>query len=191
MPFEDPDRTAPFEEGELQPALVRLREQLGGKPLDGAKVAPNGEIDGFWANGMGAEVAVTSGIAKCIIDVRRGDGPPSAFRFTQPALATTQKLVDEQPDVAAGAVRAIVKTLAALKDDPTLAVKVAEKHFPAKETALIQTLIERDLPYYDAALYEENVAGMNDFAQAAGLLEGGPVPYEDIVATQFKNLWAG
>ena len=156
-----------------------------------AQALIDGKIDGFWANGMGAEVAVTSGIAKRIIDVRRGDGPPAAFRFTQPALATTQKLVDEQPEVAAGAVRAIVKTLQALKDDVTLAVKVAEKHFPAKETALIQTLIERDLPYYDAALYEENVAGMNDFAQAAGLLEGGPVPYEDIVATQFKDLWAG
>ena len=44
----------------------------------------------------------------------RGDGPPAAFRFTQPALATTQTLVDEQPEIAAGAVRAIVKTLAAL-----------------------------------------------------------------------------
>ncbi len=156
-----------------------------------AQALIDGKIDGFWANGMGAEVAVTSGIAKCIIDVRRGDGPPAAFKFTQPALATTQKLVDEQPEVAAGAVRAIAKTLEALKEDPGLSVKVAEKHFPAKETALIQTLIERDLPYYNAALYEENVAGMNDFAQAAGLLEGGPVPYEDIVATQFKDLWGG
>ena len=156
-----------------------------------AQALIDGKIDGFWANGMGAEVAVTSGIARAIIDVRRGDGPPAAFRFTQPALVATQKLVDEQPDVAAGAVRAIVKTHKALKKDVTLATEVADKLFPAKEAGLIATLIERDLPYYDAALYEENVAGMNDFAAAAGLLEGGPVPYEDIVATQFRDLWAG
>ena len=154
-----------------------------------AQALIDGEIDGFWANGMGAEVAITSGIAKCVIDVRRGDGPPEAFRFTQPALATTQKLVDEQPEVAAGAVRAIVKTLAALKADASLATKVAKKHFPDKETNLIQTLIERELPYYDATIYEKNVKGMNEFAQAAGLLEGDPVPFEDIVATQFQDLW--
>jgi ABC-type nitrate/sulfonate/bicarbonate transport system substrate-binding protein len=154
-----------------------------------AQALIDGEIDGFWANGMGAEVAVTSGIAKCVIDVRRGDGPPAAFRFTQPALATTQKLVDEQPEIAAGAVRAIVKTLAALKEDVGLATKVAKNLFPAKEAGLIATLIERDLPYYDAALYEENVAGMNSFAQAAGLLDGGAVPFDAIVATQFKDLW--
>ena len=138
---------------------------------------------------MGAEVAVTSGIAKCVLDVRRGDGPAAAFHFTQPALATTQKLVDEKPEIAAGAVRAIVKTLEALKDDVSLATKVAEKMFPAREAGLIATLIERDLPYYDAALYEENVAGMNGFAQAAGLLEGEAVPFDDIVATQFRYLW--
>ena len=140
---------------------------------------------------MGAEVAVTSGIARAIIDVRRGDGPPAAFRFTQPALVTTAKLVDEQPDAAAAAVRAIVKTLAALKEDVSLATRVGKKLFPEKEAGLIATLIERDLPYYDAALYEENVAGMNAFAEAAGLLDGGPVPFDDIVATQFSDLWKG
>ena len=30
---------------------------------------------------------------------------------------------------------------------------------------------------------------MNAFAQDAGLLEGGPVPYDDIVATQYRDLW--
>jgi hypothetical protein len=32
---------------------------------------------------------------------------------------------------------------------------------------------------------------MNAFARNAGLLKGGPVPYEDIVATQFCDLWNG
>ena len=48
------------------------------------------EIDGFWANGMGAEVAITSGIAKCILDVRRGEGPHAVSHFTQPALVATE-----------------------------------------------------------------------------------------------------
>jgi len=156
-----------------------------------AQALIDGKIDGFWANGMGAEVAISSGIAKCIIDVRRGDGPPAAFNFTQPALVTSQKLVDEQPEVAAGAVRAIVKTLKALKADASLATKVAQGLFPEKETGLIATLIERDQPYYDANISADFVDGMNAFARNAGLLKGGPVAYEDIVATQFCDLWNG
>ena len=151
----------------------------------------DGVIDGFWANGMGAEVAITSGIAKCIIDVRRGDGPPAAFNFTQPALVTTQKLVDEQPEVAAGAVRAIVKTLNALKEDSSLATDVAKDLFPQKEASLISKLIERDQPFYNAKITTELIDGMNIFANNAGLLNGGPVPYDDIIATQFCNLWRG
>ena len=138
---------------------------------------------------MGAEVAITSGIAKCIIDVRRGDGPPEAFNFTQPALVTTQKLVDEEPEVAAGAVRAIVKTLTKLKEDTSLATEVAQDLFPEKEAGLIATLIERDQPFYDANVSADLIDGMNSFATKAGLLEGGPVSYDEIIATEFCKFW--
>ena len=37
-----------------------------------------GTIDGFWANAMGAEVAVRSGIGNVALDPRRGLGPPPA-----------------------------------------------------------------------------------------------------------------
>ena len=39
----------------------------------------DGRIDGFWANGMGTEVAVRRGVGTVVLDVRRGDGrnPPS------------------------------------------------------------------------------------------------------------------
>src|SRR6266567_1726916 len=37
------------------------------------------KIDGFWANGMGAEVAVRGGVGSIVLDVRRGDGPEPCF----------------------------------------------------------------------------------------------------------------
>ena len=120
-----------------------------------AKALVEGKIDGFWANGMGAEVAVESGIANVVIDVRRGDGPPSAFRFTQPTLVATDRLIEEQPEAVADAVRAIVATQNALKADPGLATEVGRKLYPEKEAGLIARLIERDLPYYDATISED------------------------------------
>src|SRR5215469_16997791 len=77
--------------------------------LTAAKALEDGLIDGFWANGMGAEVAVRRGVGTVVLDVRRGDGPKPCFDYTMSALATTDRLIARSPDVAAAAVRALVK----------------------------------------------------------------------------------
>ncbi len=82
-----------------------------------AKALEDGKIDGFWANGMGAEVAVRRGIGTVVLDVRRGDGPKPCFNYTMASIAATDRLIAEKPDAAAAAVRAIVRTHAALKED--------------------------------------------------------------------------
>jgi ABC-type nitrate/sulfonate/bicarbonate transport system substrate-binding protein len=158
--------------------------------LMAAKALEERKLDGFWANGMGAEVAVRRGIGTVVLDVRRGDGPKQCFNFTAPTIATTEALIARSPDTVAAAVRAIVKTQAALKADVTRAADVGKKLFPPSEADLIVELIRRDLPYYDATLSPQFVAGMTAFARSQGILDG-PVAYETVVATQFRDLWKG
>lgn len=153
-----------------------------------AKALEEGKIDGFWANGMGAEAAVRRGIGTVVLDIRRGDGPGECFHYTFASLATTDRLVEKSPDVAAAAVSALVKTQEALKQDVQLAAKVGEKLFPSHEATLITTLIERDLPFYDASISAQAVDGMNAFARSVGILKGHPT-YSQVVAEQFKPLW--
>jgi ABC-type nitrate/sulfonate/bicarbonate transport system substrate-binding protein len=155
-----------------------------------AKALEERKLDGFWANGMGAEVAVRRGVGTIVLDVRRGDGPPAAFDFTFASLATTDALIAQSPQVAAGAVRALVKTQAALREDVERAAAVGAKLFPPSEAALIAELIRRDLPYYDATIAPAAVAGMNAFARAEGILRED-VPYDAVVATQLAPLWKG
>jgi ABC-type nitrate/sulfonate/bicarbonate transport system substrate-binding protein len=147
-----------------------------------------GAVDGFWANGMGAEVAVRGGTGTLVIDARRGDGPKDARHYTFPALVTTQKAIDERPGAVAAAIRAVVRAQRALKDDPSLAAEAAKRHFPAAELALIPELVGRDAPYYDPTISRETVDALNAFARETGLLSGAPV-YERVVATQFQSLW--
>src|SRR5262245_2718929 len=92
-----------------------------------AKALEDRKIDGFWANGMGAEVAVRRGVGTIVLDVRRGDGPKSCFNFTMASLATTQALIDRSPQTAAAAVRALVKAQDALRADPTRATGIGRK----------------------------------------------------------------
>jgi NitT/TauT family transport system substrate-binding protein len=158
--------------------------------LTAAKALEDGKIDGFWANGMGTEVAVRRGVGTVILDVRRGDGPKPCFNYTMASVAATDRLIDGSPEVAAAAVRAIVATQAALRADPERAAEVGRKLFPPAEAALIAELIRRDLPYYDAAISPEFVAGMSQFARDLGILHG-EVPYGRVVATRFAPLWRG
>jgi NitT/TauT family transport system substrate-binding protein len=158
--------------------------------LTAARALEDGKIDGFWANGMGTEVAVRRGVGTVVLDVRRGDGPKPCFNYTMASVATTDRLIDGSPETAAAAVRAIVKTHAALRADPERAGEVGRKLFPPSEAALIPELIRRDLPYYDAAISAEFVAAMNQFARDLGILHG-EVPYDRVVATPFAALWHG
>ena len=156
--------------------------------LSAAKALEEGKLDGFWANGMGCEVALRRGVGKMVLDVRRGDGPPAARHYTFSALISTDKRIQEEPDSARAAIRALMKAHRALKEDANRATEVAEKRFPAGEAKLIAELVRRDLPYYDPTIPEEKIVSMNRFAQQIGLLSQ-PVPYDHVVATEFSYLW--
>jgi ABC-type nitrate/sulfonate/bicarbonate transport system substrate-binding protein len=158
--------------------------------LTAAKALEDGVIDGFWANGMGTEVAVRRGVGAVVLDVRRGDGPKEAFDYTIASVAATDRLIQQRPDAARAAVRAIVSAQAALRASPELATEVGRRVFPPQEAGLIAELIRRDGPFYDAAIKPSFVEGMNVFCRRVGILAGYPA-YEDVVAAQFSQLWLG
>jgi NitT/TauT family transport system substrate-binding protein len=157
--------------------------------LNAAKALEARQIDGFWANGMGAEVAVSRGVGTVVLDVRRGDGPSGCFNYTMASLATADRLISSNPVAAEGAIRAVVKAQAALRRDITLATKVANKVFPKSEAALIGKLILRDLPYYDVAISKGFVADMSQFSLDMGIITH-EVGFGHVVAERFSHLWA-
>src|SRR6476660_8930268 len=63
--------------------------------ITAARAMEERKIDGFWANGMGAEVALRRGVGTLVLDVRRGDGPKGCFDYTFSCISTTEKLVKD------------------------------------------------------------------------------------------------
>ena len=153
-----------------------------------ARALEAGQIDGFWANAMGSETAVSRGVGKILMDVRRGDDPAEVRRFTFAGLVATEAWIESNPDGAAAAVRAIVKAQKALRENPALATAVGRRKFPPEAAALIAAVIERDVPFYDPVISEASVAALNRFAQSVGHLPE-PVPYGQVVAERFRDLW--
>jgi NitT/TauT family transport system substrate-binding protein len=149
--------------------------------LTAARALADGKVDGFWANGMGAEVALRSGAGTMVLDIRRGDGPDGCFDYTFASLAATNRFIEEDAGRARAVVRALSRAQALLAEDPSRATAVGERVFPPEQAALIADLVARDVPFYEAEIPERAITGMNRFARERGLLKGDP-SYEQIVA---------
>ena len=156
--------------------------------IHAARALEEGTIDGFWANAMGAEVAVRSGIGSVVLDPRQGLGPPSARDYTFAALVTTDRLIEDSPATAERAVRAVVAAQKALREDPSRAAEVGRRLFPPDEAALIEDLVRRDAPHYSAEISPDSVAKLNEFSRNIGLLSDDAA-YEQVVASRFAHLW--
>jgi len=139
--------------------------------LAAAQALEEGRIDGFWANGIGAEIAVTRRVGTVVIDARRGDGPAAAFHYTFASIAGREEWVLEEPGRAAALVRAISKAHAALRRDVSLAAQVGRRLFPRAEAELIATVVGRDLPYYDVSISRPAILGLKRFARDLGILK--------------------
>jgi len=160
------------------PGAVDEKASFG---LMAARALAEGRIDGFWANGMAAELAVREGVGVVVLDARR-EGTPEVKGYTFPALVCTEKTIREQPQLALAAVRAISAAQKALKEDPARATAIGERLFPPAEAQLIAELIRRDAPYYQHGISRQTVESMNRFAQDLGLLSRS-VSYDEVVWT--------
>jgi ABC-type nitrate/sulfonate/bicarbonate transport system substrate-binding protein len=145
-----------------------------------ARALEEGRVDGFWANGMGAELAIRRGIGDLIIDARRDDVAAPGFYYTMPVVAATEAFCQRNPSAAKAAVLAMRRTHEALKQDVSLAAQIGRKRFPPEEAELIVELVRRDLPFYDTAVSPEFVESMLGFSRATGLIDE-ELAYGDVV----------
>jgi ABC-type nitrate/sulfonate/bicarbonate transport system substrate-binding protein len=106
------------------PGVVGEKASFG---LMAAQALQDGKIDAFWANGMGAEIAVRNGVGSVVLDVRR-DGSDEWKGYTFPALVAR---ADIDADTARMAIRAVTAAHDALKKDPGRATANRPQAFPA------------------------------------------------------------
>ena len=153
-----------------------------------ARALAEGRVDGIWANVLGCEVAVHLGAGSVVVDTRVGDGPPGARNYSFIALATESNIGTESEHIEA-VIRAVVRAQSILRRDPSRATELAAKLFPALEAGQMNKIVTRDAEFYQACISAEAIEEMNRFATSVGLLSS-PVPYEQVVATQFRSLWS-
>jgi ABC-type nitrate/sulfonate/bicarbonate transport system substrate-binding protein len=141
------------------------------------------QIDGFWANGMAAELAERHGVGTVVLDVRRGDGPAGCFSYTFASIAASDNVLASRSVIGTAVKRAIRRAHDLLRNDIGLAEKIGSRLFPAEEASLIGSLIARDLPWYDTDIQTSDFGAMNSFLDRLGLLNRAPT-FEEVIFSE-------
>jgi NitT/TauT family transport system substrate-binding protein len=148
-----------------------------------------GQVDGY----MGAEPAGAIAVqqlklARYFVDPRIGQGPKFLQYMTFSTLQASDKWLAANPQLAERMVRALVKTLKRMREDPESAVGVGQKLFPTMDVAVIRSIIAIEKNTYSPAITEEAMRLCNQFQKQVGSVKTD-IPYDKVVATQFKHLW--
>lgn len=154
-----------------------------------ARALADGTVDGLWANALGCELAIQLGVGSVIIDPRRGDGSTGAGNYSFAALATTESNIERNSDRIETVIRAIVRAQSIIQGEPQRAAEAVRTLFPTTEAELIAQILARDADFYRSSILASSIDDMNRFATAMGLISS-PVPYDQVVATQFRSLWS-
>ena len=148
-----------------------------------------GQVDGFMGGEPATAIAVQQlKLARYFVDPRLGQGPKFLQFMTFPTLQASDKWLSANPQVGERLVRALVKTLKRLREDPDAAVGVGQKLFPALDVSVVRSIVAIEKNTYSPAITEEAVRLCNQFQKQVGSVKTD-IPYDKVVATQFKHLW--
>jgi NitT/TauT family transport system substrate-binding protein len=148
-----------------------------------------GQVDGFMGGEPAGAIAVQQlKLARYFVDPRLGQGPKFLQFMTFPTLQASDKWLAANPQLSERLVRALVKTLKRLREDPESAVAVGQKIFPTMDVAIIRSIVTIEKGTYSPAITEEAIRLCNQFQKQVGSVKTD-IPYDKVVATQFKHLW--
>ncbi len=148
-----------------------------------------GQIDGFMGGEPAGAVAVEQlKLARYFLDPRVGQGPRFLQFMTFPTLQASDKWIAANPQTAEKLVRAMVKTLRRMREDPESAVGVGQRIFPAFDVGVIRSIIAIEKNTYHPTITEEAMRTLNQFQKQTGAVKGD-VAYDKVVATQYLRIW--
>src|SRR5438552_1087531 len=97
-----------------------------------------GQVDGFMGGEPATAIAVHQlKLARYFLDPRMGQGPKFLQFMTFPTVQVSDRFIQANPQAAEKIVRAIVKTLKRMREDPEAAVRVGQKLFPTLAVSIV------------------------------------------------------
>jgi NitT/TauT family transport system substrate-binding protein len=130
-----------------------------------------------------------AGAGKIVLDLRTTKVEKTFSRLPTSTLQATGEWIDKNPDTAARLVRAVARANKTLREDSAKSLEVLAKLYPNVPKASLQGMYEASRANFQSPVPEEQYQHALQVYMKSNQVKK-PVPYDSVVAAQFKNLWA-
>ncbi len=146
-----------------------------------------GDVQAYLAfEPMQTQAVYGLGIAKPVIDIRKGQGPAVLREYAFNSMVAREEYLALHPGTARRIVAAVVETQRFMQDpkNSNEIVQIAERFFEGFDPRLLRQIIQDSLKGYRPVITRQAIANINQMLQLGGLIKR-PAAYEEIVDTRF------
>lgn len=133
---------------------------------------------------------IESGAGKVVLDLRSTKNEKNYSQLPTSTLQATGDWLDKNPELAAKLARAISRADKTLREDPVTSLAVLGKLYPTMSKASLKAMYEASHLDFRPKIPEEQYKRALGLYLAAHLVKS-PVPFENVVATQYQKYWDG
>ncbi|MFD9665839.1 ABC transporter substrate-binding protein [Rhodococcus sp. NPDC059968] len=130
----------------------------------------------------------TSGTGRIVFDLRTTTAESTYSKLPTSTLQATTEWINDNPETARALVRAVTRANNTLRDDPATALPVLEELYPDLAPDLVANIYNASRDHFTSEISPQTYDAAMKIYQNTGLITDD-VPYEEVVATQFSDIW--
>jgi NitT/TauT family transport system substrate-binding protein len=130
-----------------------------------------------------------AGIGRVVFDLRNTSKETTYSKLPTSTLQATKKWIDANPEVATKLVRAVTRANNTLREDPQTALPALQQMFTELDPQLVAEIYRASQSHFTSEISAATYAAAMEIYHQTGLIKED-VPYQDVVATQFADVWA-
>lgn len=129
-----------------------------------------------------------AGVGRVVFDLRNTSKETTYSKLPTSTLQATKEWIDANPEVAKKLVRAVTRANNTLRDDPQTALPALQQMFAELDPQLVSKIYEASQSHFNSEISAATYAAAMEIYHKTGLIHED-VPYEEVVATQFADIW--
>jgi NitT/TauT family transport system substrate-binding protein len=165
--------------------VVRAAVGAGGSAIAALRA---GGIDAIITYEPDLTQIVKAGLGKIAVDLRNTKSGTVFARMPGTSLQATTGWVQNNPKLAAGVVRAIVRAVDTLRNDPETSVKTLSRLYPSMDSDTVNSMYNGMRGIFSSEIPKDLFKLAADVYLQHGTIKR-LVPYEEVVAAEFAPLW--
>jgi NitT/TauT family transport system substrate-binding protein len=181
-----------LEQAGLDPDRDATLIQIGGYQ-NHLTAIEKGDVDASMILEPFLTLGVRKGTIKTLVDFLKGEGPDVVHKRIWTGLMVTDGFYRDRRDVCVRIVRAIVRAVRSISDDPEGTLAATQKHFPTIEADTLREILKRHVEVprgraFLASVGAEALNAENQFLVKFGVIKTAQT-YEDVVGTAMSPYW--